>query len=151
MRQSLARLARVAAIVAIGVLAVGLLMLAVGAVIAGDLYAIRQPWSGLGIDLAVVGAAATAITLAARVLLEPLGRSRLLGVPPAAVTALLWGLLIFLGLGSGGACCGPNYPGIGTELYSAPLYAGLLIAATLLIGLPLALPRLRARRGAGSA
>ncbi|MGH2406739.1 MAG: hypothetical protein ACRDF7_01505 [Candidatus Limnocylindrales bacterium] len=145
MRQGLARLARVAAIAAIGLLAAGLLILAVGAVIAGDLYALRQPWAGWGIPLAVIGLAATALALGARVLVEPLGWSRLTAVPPALVTVGLWAILLFYGLG-GGACCVPTPPAdVGTLLYSAPNYAALLIAATLLIGLPLALRRLRTR------
>jgi hypothetical protein len=150
-RESLRSLARAAAIISISVLAVGLLMLAVGTAVTGDFYAIRQPWVGWGILLTVAGLALTAVTLGARVLVEPLGWSRVLALPPALAVVFLWTILLFYGLG-GGACCVPTPPAdVGTLLYSAPNYAALLIVVTLLIGLPLALPRLRARARARSA
>jgi hypothetical protein len=145
-RESLRGVARAAAIISITVLAAGLLMLAVGTAVTGDLYAIRQPWVGWGILLTVAGLVLTAVTLGARVLVETLGWSRLLALPGAFATLFLWAILLFYGLG-GGACCVPTAPvDVGTLLYSAPEYAALLIATTLFIGLPLALPRLRARR-----
>lgn len=141
-------LARVAAIAALAVLAAGLLILGVGSVIAGDLYALTLPWSGWGIDLTVAGLALTAITLGARVIVEPLGWWRLLAVPPTIVVTLTWAYLGLIGPSVAGAPCYPPEcvvpsPDVGTALYSIPEYAAWLLAWTLLIGLPLVIGRFR--------
>lgn len=136
--------AGVAAIGSLAVLGAGLLLLGVGSAIAGDLYALTLPWSGWGIDLVAAGLALTAITLGARVIVEPLGWWRLVALPPALATAFLWAILLFVGLGTGGSCCTqPSNPGVGTWLYSSPETAACLIISTLLIGLPLAIGRVR--------
>jgi hypothetical protein len=89
--------------------------------------------------------ATTAITLGARVVVEPLGWWRLLALPPALVTAFLWMNPVRLrSLGAVGACCTqPGNPGVGTMLYSSPETAAWLIVSTLLIGLPIPITRLR--------
>jgi hypothetical protein len=128
-------------------LAVGLLALVAGvvaaggsALVAGDWWLARQPWIGIGLALVVVGLAMTGLIAILLDAIEPIGRLRLLALPPALIVALMWAFLILVGLPTTGG--GPERD-IPTMFYSLP---GMLIAAvvaTLLIALPLILARLR--------
>ena len=121
------------------------LLLAVGsAVVAGDWWLARQPWIGVGLTLTVVGLAATAAFAALLDVVEPLGRARLLALPPAIFVAALWAFMLVVGLPT----TGPGVPerDVRTMLYSLPELLIVVVVATLLIGLPLAIRGVR-RRG----
>src|ERR1700686_614725 len=86
-------------------LAIGLLALLAGAVlaggsalIAGDWWLARQPWIGVGLTLLVVGLAMTAVFGIVLDLVEPVGRLRLLAVPLALVVGFFWAMWLVIGL-----------------------------------------------------
>jgi hypothetical protein len=75
-------------------LAVGGVLVAAAAVIAGDWWLARQPLIGIGLDLLVLGLGLTAVFGAVSVVLEQIGWLRLLAVPPVAVAAVGWFFLL---------------------------------------------------------
>jgi hypothetical protein len=128
-------------------LAVGLLALVAGvvaaggsALVAGDWWLARQPWIGIGLALVVVGLAMTGLIAILLDAIEPIGRLRLLALPPALIVALMWAFLILVGLPTTGG--GPERD-IPTMFYSLPVMLIAAVVATLLIALPLVLARLR--------
>jgi hypothetical protein len=121
------------------------LLLAVGsAVAAGDWWLARQPWIGVGLTLTVVGLAATGVFAALLDLVEPLGWTRVLAVPPALFVAGFWAYMVVFGLGSTGGRGVPEND-VRTALYSLPPLLVIVVVATLLIGLPLAIRGVRRR------
>lgn len=130
--------------IGLATLAVGALMVAAAAVIAGDWWLARQPWIGLGLDLLVLGLALTAAFGALSVVVEPIGWLRLLALPPALFVGLLWWAVLVFGLpttGRGGAA-----HDVATILYTLPYLIVIASAATLLIPLPLLIARVLGRR-----
>ena len=122
---------------------IGLLLAVGSAVAAGDWWLARQPWIGLGLTLTVVGLAATAAFAALLDVVEPVGWARLLAVPPALFIAAFWAFMLVVGLPT----TGPGVPerDVRTMLYSLPQLLIVMVAATLLIGLPLAIRTVRHR------
>ncbi len=131
-------------------LASGLLALVVGiasvggsAAIAGDWWLARQPWIGIGLGLLVAGLAITAVSALLLDAVEPVGWLRLLAVPPAVIVAAFWGFMLFVGLPmTGRPASGPDHD-VATTLYSVPEMLVILLAATLLLALPLVVSSLR--------
>jgi hypothetical protein len=120
---------------------VGLLLAVGSAVVAGDWWLARQPWIGVGFTLIVVRLAATGAFAALLDIVEPLGWARLLAVPPALFIAAFWAFILVVGLPTTGFG-GPERD-VGTILYSLPQLLVVVVVATLLIGLPLAIRRAR--------
>lgn len=127
----------------VGLVAVvgGMVAVGVAAVVAGDWWLARQPMVGVGLTLLVVGLAVTAIFALLLDAIEPIGWLRLLAVPPGLVVGAFWAFMIVVGLpttGPGGPERDPR-----TMLYSLPGSLVILLVATLLIGLPLLISRVR--------
>ena len=127
-------------------LALGLLALIGGvgaaggsALMAGDWWLARQPWIGIGLTLLVVGLGMTAIFALLLDAIEPVGRVRLLALPPALIVGLMWAFWVFVGLPTT-APGGPERD-IRAMLYSLPEMLIAALVATLLIALPLVLAR----------
>lgn len=134
-----------------GGLAVGILALLAGALlaggsalIAGDWWLAREPWIGIGLTLLVVGLATTAVFALVLDAVEPVGLLRLLAVPPALVVGFFWATWLVIGLPTTGLG-GPERD-IRTIIYSVPETLVLVLTATLLMGLPLAVHRLAGSR-----
>lgn len=132
-------------------LGLGLLLLAVGvaltagsAIAAGDWWLARQPWIGIGLTSLVLGLAVIGIVGLVLNVIEPIGRVRILAVPPALLVIVVW--LVTYAAPLSGACCDQPERDIATLLYSMPQALGLLIVGTLAILLPLAIARRRAER-----
>jgi hypothetical protein len=143
-------LAWVALAVALVTLAAGFALALWSAfVVAGSWWLAPTPWIDWGLTLIVAGLVTTAASSVALVVFEPVGRWRLLAVPPGVVlafAALLWAM----GLPTSG---GPEHDAR-TILYSVPEWLAIVTVATLLLLAPLAaLPvrRRRARRAAPAA
>jgi hypothetical protein len=132
---------RVAAAGSLIALATGLAIMLGGALLTGDWYALRLPWSDIGMWLITIGLGGGLLFLAAENVVEPVGRWRLLALPGVATGAWFWFLLAVVGLGMGGACCDQPTIDIRTSLYSAPQSIAILAAAVALTGLPLLLAR----------
>jgi hypothetical protein len=132
---------RVAAAGSLIALATGLAIMLGGALLTGDWYALRLPWSDIGMWLITIGLGGALVFVAAENVVEPVGRWRLLALPGAAIGACFWFILAVIGLGMGGACCDQPTIDIRTSLYSAPQYIAVLGAAVALTGLPLLLVR----------
>ena len=129
-------------------LGLGLLLLAVGvvltggsAIVAGDWLLARQPWIGIGLTSLVVGLAVIGVVGLLLNVIEPIGRVRILAIPPALLVIVVW-LVTYMAPLSG-ACCDQPERDIATLLYSIPQALGLLIVGTLAILLPLAIARRR--------
>jgi hypothetical protein len=129
-----------------GGLAIGLLALLAGsilaggsAVIAGDWWLAQQPWIGVGLTLLVVGLAMTAVFSLVLDAVEPVGRLRLLAVPPALIVGFFWAIWLLIGLPTTGFG-GPERD-VRTIIYSVPETLVVVLAATLLIALPLVVSR----------
>jgi hypothetical protein len=128
-------------------LAVGLLALIGGglatggsALLAGDWWVARQPLIGIGLTLLVIGLALTAVFALLLDAIEPLGRLRLLALPPALIVGLMWAFWVVVGMPTTGG--GPERD-IRTMLYSLPEMLLIALGATLLIALPLVVASLR--------
>ena len=129
-------------------LGLGLLLLAVGvvltggsAIVAGDWWLARQPWIGVGLTSLVVGLAVIGVVGLLLDVIEPIGRVRILAIPPALLVVVVWLVAYFAPLS--GACCDQPDRDIATLLYSIPQALTLLIVGTLAILLPLAIARRR--------
>lgn len=129
-----------------GGLAIGLLALLAGALfaggsalIAGGWWLAREPWIGIGLTLLVLGMAVTAVFALVLDAVEPIGRLRLLAVPPALVVAFFWAIWLVIGMPTTGFG-GPERD-IRTIIYSAPETLVVVLAVTLLIALPLVVSR----------
>lgn len=123
----------------------GIIGVGVAAIVAGDWWLARQPWIGLGLTLLVVGLAMTAVAALLLDAVEPLGWLRILAVPPALVVGSFWAFMFVVGLPTTGPPGGPERD-VGTMLYSLPEALLILLVATLLIGLPLVVSRIRRSR-----
>jgi hypothetical protein len=126
---------------AVGLLALlaGMVLVAASVLAAGDWWLAREPWIGLGLMLLVVGLGLTAAFAVLLDVIEPIGRLRLLAVPPAIVVGLFWAISLLVGVPTTGFG-GPERD-IGTILYSAPEMLPIVLVATLLMVLPLVLAR----------
>jgi hypothetical protein len=122
-------------------LAAGLAIMAARTLVTGDWYALRLPWSDIGMWLITIGLGGALLLVAAENIVEPVGRWRLLALPGVLIGAWFWFILAFFGLGMGGACCDQPTIDLKTTLYSAPQYIAVLVAALALTGLPLLLAR----------
>lgn len=129
-------------------LGLGLLLLAIGvvltggsAIVAGDWWLARQPWIGVGLTSLVVGLAVIGIVGLLLNVIEPIGRVRILAIPPALLVLMVWLVTYFIPIS--GACCSQPERDIATGLYSMPQALALLIVGTLAILLPLAIARRR--------
>ncbi len=138
-----------------GGLGIGLLALLAGALlaggsalIAGDWWLAREPWIGIGLTLLVVGMAMTAVFALVLDAVEPVGRLRLLAVPPALIAGFFWAIWLLIGLPTTGFG-GPERD-IRTIIYSVPETLVLVLTATLLIGLPLVVSRVVRSRTTGA-
>jgi hypothetical protein len=138
---------RVAAGGSLIALATGLAIMLVGTLVNGDWYALRLPWSDIGMWLITSGLGGALVFVAAESVVEPVGRWRWLALPGAFVGAWSWIILAFVGLGMGGACCDQPTIDLRTTLYSSPQFIAILGAAVALTGLPLVLARPWARGG----
>lgn len=132
---------------AAGLLALGggIISVGVAAIVAGDWWLARQPWIGIGLTLLVVGLAMTAVSALLLDAVEPVGWLRILAVPPALVVGSFWAFMLVVGLPTTGPPGGPERD-VGTVLYSLPEALLILLVATLLIGLPLVVARIRRSR-----
>jgi hypothetical protein len=135
--QALRRIGWVGFAAAASVLVAGLLLAVGSAIAAGDWLLARQPWIGVGLTLLVVGLAATAVFALLLDVVEPLGRWRLLALPPVLLVASFWAFVLVVGVPTSG---GPDFD-VGTILYSAPQMLVVLLIATILIALPLVVVR----------
>ena len=131
---------RVAAVGSVGLFAAGLAIMLIGAVVAGDWYALQLPWSDIGMALITFGLAASAIVVAIADVVEPVGRWRLLAIPGIAVCAWFWFILLVFGLASSGRGA-PTPSPVSTLLYSAPQYIAVLAFAVIAAALPLIVVR----------
>jgi hypothetical protein len=75
---------------------------------------------------------------------EPVGRLRLLAVPPALIAGFFWAIWLVIGLPTTGFG-GPERD-IRNIIYSVPETLVLVLTATLLIGVPLVVSRLARSR-----
>ena len=136
---SLRSIGRGGLVIGLLVLLAGLVLIGASALAAGDWWLAREPWIGLGLTSLVVGLALTAPFALLLDVIEPIGRLRLLAIPPAIVVALFWAF----GLVVGAPTTGPGGPerDIGSLMLPWPAIPTLLPVTTLLIVLPLALAR----------
>ena len=129
-------------------LGLGLLLLAVGvvftggsAIVAGDWLLAREPWIGIGLTSLVLGLAVIGVVGLLLNVIEPIGRVRILAIPPALLVLVVW--LVTYMAPITGACCDQPERDITSLLYSQPQALALLIIGTLAILLPLAIARRR--------
>jgi hypothetical protein len=123
------------------ILLVGLVMTGGSALAAGDWWLARQPWIGFGLALVVAGLALTGAFALLLDWVAPVGRLRLLAVPPALIIGSMWAFWLVVGLPTSGHG-GPERD-IATMLYSLPQMLLLAVVATLLLILPVVVERLR--------
>lgn len=126
-------------------MAAGIVTVGGSAVMAGDWWLARQPWIGGGLTLLVAGLALTAASALVLGVSEPIGRLRLLAVPPALVVGCCWAFMLIVGLPTSGPRGGPERD-VRTILYSLPEMLLILGLATLLLVLPLVLHRTLRKR-----
>jgi hypothetical protein len=131
------QLSRVGLWVSLGLLGGGLTTVAASAAVAGDWWLAQQPLIGLGLNLLVLGLATTAVLSVVRVVIEPLGRWRLISVVPAVLTWLFWLFVLAIGYPTTGRCDPCPRADVQTLLYSFPALMLLAVVVTLLIPLPL--------------
>lgn len=122
----------------------GLALTVGSAIAAGDWWLAREPWIGAGLTLLVIGLAATAVFALWLDLVEPLGRWRLLAVPPALVVGFLWIVWLVFGMPTTGPGGGPERD-VRTIVYSVPEMLAVALAGTILMAMPLAVRALRSR------
>jgi hypothetical protein len=137
---TLRRAIRASAIGSVGLFAAGMAIMLIGGQLAGDWYALRLPWSDIGMILITIGLGGSAIFVALEDLIEPIGRWRLLAIPGIAVGAWFWCILLVFGLASTGRAPRTESP-VFTLLYSAPQYIGILAIAVAASALPLLIVR----------
>lgn len=141
---------RVGLLGGLAALALGLLLAGGSALLAGDWWLAREPWIGWGLLVLVVGLILTAVFALLLDAIEPLGWLRFLALPPALVVAFMWFVWLVLGVPTTGPGAGPERD-IRTILYSQPGLLVVVLVATLLVVLPLAMARIRAARSPRSA
>lgn len=129
-------------------LGVGGVLVTGAAVIAGDWWLAPQPWIGLGLNLLIVGLAATAIFALLRVVVEPVGWLRLLAAPPALFVGAMWWFFLAVGFPTTARVSPGSRIAIATLLYTVPALILLALLATSLIALPLVVARFARPRSA---
>jgi hypothetical protein len=112
--------------------AIGLASVVGSAIAAGDWWLARQPWIGLGLALLVPGLAGTSAFALLLDVVEPIGRWRLLAVPPALLVGGFWAYVLIVGLPTTG---GTDFD-VATILYSLPTAMAVLVIATIALALP---------------
>jgi hypothetical protein len=117
----------------LAVLALGATLTLAAAVAGGDWYLAPEPWIDYGPNITVIGLVASAVAALALLAVAPIGRLRLVAVPPLLVAALVWLSLVFAGSGAPNA----GMPSPATALYSNPSAFALVVLATILVGSPL--------------
>jgi hypothetical protein len=138
-------IARIGLAVGLVALAGGLLLAGGSALLAGDWWLAREPWIGWGLLLLVGGLASSAIFALLLDAIEPLGWLRFLALPPALVVVFMWFVWLVFGVPTTGPGAGPERD-IRTILYSQPALLVVILVATLLVSLPLAMARIRGAR-----
>lgn len=131
-------------------LSVGMTLVAGAALAAGSWWLAPQPWIGLGLDLLILGLAATAIFAVLRVVMEPVGWLRLLAVPPALFVAVMWWFLLAIGFPTTARVPHGTRVEVATLLYTVPALILLAVLVTLMIALPLAIAWLLRSRSAST-
>jgi hypothetical protein len=151
--QAMQRLLRWAFVTALGVLAVGLFLVATSSLAAGGLYSAAEPWIGIGLDLLTIGLGLTAVLgILVVAVASRLGRARFIVIVPALVLAFWWSYLLFLiASGTQATARGPRTYDIPTEIYSSPDQHALLLGLPTLVIVVLALLAMRPMRSAPSA
>jgi hypothetical protein len=122
--------------------AIGLACVVGSALAAGDWWLARQPWIGFGLTLLVPGLAGAAGFALLLDVVEPIGRWRLLAVPPALLVGGFWALVLVVGLPTTG---GTDFD-VATILYSLPMTLAVLVIATIALALPAIVGRGSTRR-----
>ena len=119
---------------AISAVAVALgLVFAIGsAIAAGDWLLAPQPWIGMGMTLLVLGLVGVAFFALLLDVVEPIGRWRLLAVPPALLVGAFWVFVLIVGLPTTG---GTDFD-VATILYTLPAALAVLVIATTALALP---------------
>lgn len=125
-------------------LGAGIVVVAGAAIVAGDWLLAREPWIGIGLTLLVMALAVIGVVGLVLNVIEPIGRVRLLAIPPVLLAVVVWLVAYLVPLS--GACCDQPDRDIRTILYSLPEALVLLILATLAILVPLAIGRRRISR-----
>ena len=135
------RLLRLAFLAAVGVLALGLVLVAASALAASGLYLAAEPWIGTGLDLVTIGLGLSALLgLLVVAGASHLGRLRLLAIPPALVLGFWWSyLLMLVASGIQETFRGPRAYDIPTEIYSSPEQHALLLGLPTIAVIVLAL------------
>ena len=105
---------------------------------------LRAPWDSLVYAAVIVTVATLAVTGTLVTVTSSAGRWRLLALAPLGAVGFLWWVLIFYGQATSGIGGGSNRDVI-AEFAGQPIYVPLMTALTLLIGLPLVVPWVRAQ------
>lgn len=106
---------------------------------------LRIPWDSLIYGAVIVMVATLAVTGTLAVVTSSAGRWRLLALAPLGAVGFLWWVLIFYGQATSGIGGGSNRDLI-AEFAVQPIYVPVMTALTLLIGLPLVVPWVRAQK-----
>ena len=109
----------------------------------GTIYTMTMPWDSLIYGAVIVSLVLGAITAALAVASSSAGRWRAFAVAPALAVTFLWWVLVFYGQASVGLG-GGNSRDVIAEFASQPTYVPVMSVLTLLIGLPLVIPWVRA-------
>jgi len=128
----------------LGLLAVGLALVAGSALVAGDWWLAPEPWIGTGLTLVALGLAAAGAFALALDLADPLGRLRLVAVLPAIALVGMWAYYLIVGLPTNGLG-GPERD-IRTIFYSEPTTLAIFLVLTLLVASPVVIDRFRGGR-----
>ena len=121
--------------------AIGLAFAIGSAVAAGDWDLAPMPWIGIGLRLIVAGLVGGACFGVLLDVVEPIGRWRILAVPPGLLVGGFWAFVLIFGLPTSG---GTDFD-VPTILYTLPATMAVLVIATV----ALALPAVVGRRAAG--
>jgi hypothetical protein len=117
--------------------AIGLAFVVGSAIAAGDWDLAPQPWIGIGLTLLVPGLAATAGFALLLDVVLPLGRWRVVALPPALLVGGFWVSVLIFGLPTTG---GTDFD-VATILYTLPMAMAALVIATIALALPAAVGR----------
>ncbi len=126
------RIAWAGLVVSAAATAIGLVFAIGSAVAAGDWDLAPMPWIGIGLRLIVVGLALGACFGVLLDVIEPIGRWRLLALPPALLVGAFWAFVLIVGLPTSG---GPDSD-VPTILYTLPAWMAMLVIATVTLALP---------------
>lgn len=126
------------------VLSLGMLILLGSALVAGGWWEVREPLASDAMAITIAGLVMMEVTGTFEVVVEPVGRLRLLAVPPIAVVVFVWWAIAVAGAGPvtgtppapGQPYVPPTYDLI-TILHNRQDYLVLLTLATVAIPAPL--------------